>query len=144
MTESFLEETIISVNFGDEEGGNTSEVLRRDAVPKGDGQTGSTLQTKRMQEGECSEGFIECQQKRKSLFPRIGLSEQVYSGENATLFVTKQVNVACALLQNSLVNLVEVVETSSAICARSKPVKPIFVEKNIRPNQQSEEDPLQD
>ena len=77
-------------------------------------------QTKKDLQGECAVGVEIYQQKNASSFTQKYLSPQGVATEGTVVAVTQKVNVACEAIQNSLTDLVEVVESFSHLSAKPK------------------------
>ena len=116
--ESFVEDSLFSAKLSNEERGEEGGSYWWPEKSKGEGRGWSTEKTKKGLEGEYEEDLQTYQQKSAPLFTRKGMSPQGVSMERTTVSVIQQVNVVCEAIQNSLANLVEVVESFSSLSVR--------------------------
>jgi len=117
-TETFVENTIMSVDSGNLDDGDEVGNWRRPEKTDGEGSGGSTTETKKAPEKECLECVEGCQKKRDLPFTRKELSKPDLPVDGSSLSANQKMNDACASMQKSLANLVEVVGISSNLNSR--------------------------
>jgi len=125
--ESFVEDSVLSENLNNEGGENRDDSRWWPEVGKGEGWGCSTEKTKKGLEKESAEDFVTCQKKSASSCTKTALSTMGVSEERTAMSASQQVNVACGAIQNSLVNLVEEVESYNSLNNR-----PILSEAQCR------------
>jgi len=112
-----------SVDSDNLEGGDEGVIWRRPEKTYGEVRDGSTSGTKERREkvdSDCVEGL----QKKKVLsYSRKKLSKQVLPVDGSVMSAKQKVSDACDLIQKSLANLVELVETSSNLNDRPKSIE---------------------
>jgi len=119
-TETFVENKFFSVDSHNLEGGDEGGNWRRSEKTYGEGMGRSTTGTKKAQEKVCS-NCVEGSQKKKVLpFSRKELSKQDLPVDGSALSANQKVSDACALIQKSSADLVELVETSGNLNDRPK------------------------
>ena len=115
-TETFVENTIFSVDSGNLEGGDEGGNWRRPKKIDRERSGGSTAGTKKAHENECSDCVEGCQKKRD------------LPVDGSTLSANQKISDAYALIKKSLANLVKVVGISSNLNSRSKLIEAHFRE----------------
>jgi len=110
-TKTFVENTFMSIDSSKLDGGDEVGNWRRPEKTDGEGSGGSTAETKKVLEKECSDCVEGCQKKRELSFTRKELSKPDLPADGSALSANQKMTDACASMQKSLANLVEEVGT---------------------------------
>jgi len=117
-TETFVENTIFSIDSGKRKGGDEGANGSWSVMSYGGGRGGSLAGIEKTQEKECS-GCVEgCQKKKVYPFLRKELSKPSVSAAGSALSANQKVSNAWATFQKSVAVLEEEVEVSSNLNTR--------------------------
>jgi len=118
LTETFVENTIFSVDSGKREGGDEGADGSWPEMSYGGGRGRSLAGIEKSQEKECSGSVEGCQKKKVYPFSRKKLSEPVVSAAGSALSAKQKVSNTRDISQKSVVVLEEEMEVSSNLNTR--------------------------
>jgi len=117
-TETFVENTFMSADSGNLDGGDEEGIWRRSEKHDGEGSGGSTAEVKKVPEKDCSDCVEGCQKKKELSFNREGMSKPDLPADGSALSANHKKSEACVSMQKTLAFRVEEVGTSSNVISR--------------------------